>query len=110
MKTLLKVLAGLLILLLTAAFALPIIYKDDIVAKVKSTVNESVNAKVSFGDFSLSFFKSFPHLTFSMEDVMVIGIDSFSNDTLANIKELNTVVDIMSIIQGDQIKINSINL
>ncbi len=110
MKTLLKVLGGLLILLLTAAFALPIIYKDDIVTKVKSTVNESVNAKVSFGDFSLSFFKSFPHLTFSMEDVMVIGVDSFSNDTLANIKELNTVVDIMSIIQGDQIKINSINL
>lgn len=110
MKTLLKVLAGLLILLLTAAFALPIIYKDDIIAKVKTTVNESVNAKVSFGDFSLSFFKSFPHLTFSMQDVMVIGVDSFSNDTLANIEELNTVVDIMTIIQGDQIKINSINL
>lgn len=110
MKTVLKVIGGLIVLLLVAAFTLPIIYKDDIVAKVKTTVNESVNAKVSFGDFSLSFFKSFPQLTFSMEDVMVVGVDSFSNDTLAKIKELNTVVDIMSILNGDQIKINSINL
>lgn len=110
MKTVLKIFLGLLVLLLAAAFIIPIIYKDDIVAKVKTSINENVNAKVSFGDFSLSFFRSFPNLSFSMENVMVIGVDSFSNDTLANIKELNAVVDIMSVINGGTIEINKISL
>lgn len=110
MKIIFKILAGIIILFFLAAFLIPIIYKDEIVAKVKTTVNDNINAKVSFGDFSLSFFKSFPNLTFSMEDVMVIGVDSFATDTLANIKELNTIVDIMSIINSEQIVINSIKL
>lgn len=110
MKIIFKILAGIIVLFLLAAFLIPIIYKDEIVDKVKTTVNDNLNAKVSFGDFSLSFFKSFPHLTFSMEDVMVIGVDSFATDTLANIKELNTVVDIMSILNSKQIVINSIIL
>ena len=109
-KTIVKVLASLLVILLAAAFVLPINYKDDIIAKVKTTVNDNVNAKVSFGDFSLSLFRNFPHLSFSMENVMVVGVDSFANDTLANIKELNAVIDIMSVINGDKIEINKINL
>ena len=36
----------LIVLVLAAAVALPIIYKDDIIAKVKSSINENVNADV----------------------------------------------------------------
>lgn len=100
----------LIVLVFAAAVALPIIYKDDIIAKVKTTINDNVNAEVKFGDFSLSIIRSFPNLSFSMENLMVVGVDSFKNDTLANIKELNVVVDIMSVINGETIKIKSLSL
>ncbi len=100
----------LIVLVLAAAVALPIIYKDDIIAKVKSSINENVNADVKFGDFSLSLFRSFPDLSFRMENLSVAGIDSFQNDTLANIKELDIVLDIMTVINNETIKIKSLKL
>jgi vacuolar-type H+-ATPase subunit H/ribosomal protein L15 len=108
MKLLLKILAGIIVLVLAAAILLPIIYKDDIVVAVKSKINDEVNAQVSFGDFSLSLIRSFPNLNFSMENVLVMGVDTFKNDTLANISELTLIVDIMSVIEGKEIKIKSI--
>lgn len=110
MKLILKLIACLLVLLLTAAVALPIIYKDDIVLAAKTKINEEVNADVRFGDFGLNLIRSFPNLRFSMEDVLVIGVDTFKNDTLANIKELTLVVDIMSVIEGKEITIKSIKV
>ena len=100
----------IVVLFFAAAITLPIIYKDDIIAKVKTTINENVNAEVKFGDFSLSLIRSFPNLSFSMEDLTVVGIDSFKNDTMANIKDFNVVVDLMSVINGGTIKIKSLNL
>lgn len=109
-KKILLALGLLIVLFFAAAIALPIIYKDDIIAKVKSTINDNVNAEVKFGDFSVSLLRSFPNLSFSMENLMVAGVDSFKNDTLANIGELYVVVDIMSVINKETIKIKSLEL
>ncbi len=108
-----KIFIGLglfIVLVLAAAVALPIIYKDDIIAKVKTSINENVNADVKFGDFSLSLFRSFPDLSFRMENLSVAGVDSFKNDTLASIKELDIVLDIMTVINNETIKIKSLKL
>ncbi len=99
-----------LFLLLGAAITLPIIFKNDIIVKVKSLINDNLTAKVEFGDFSISVLRSFPNLSFSIENLSVAGTDSFVNDTLANIKEFYVVVDIMSVIKGDAIKIKSIRI
>lgn len=108
-----KILIGLAILialLLITAITVPLIFKDDIVAKVKTTINDKLTAKVNFGDFSVSILRSFPNLSFAMENLTVAGTDSFAHDTLANIKELYVVVDLMSVINGETIKIRSIKL
>jgi hypothetical protein len=109
-KKILIGLAAFIVLVLAAAIVIPIIFKDDIIAKVKTTINDNLTAKVEFGDFSLSILRSFPNLSFAMEDISVAGTDSFANDTLANIKELYVVVDIMSVIRGESIKIRSFRL
>lgn len=110
LKKIVLALGALVILVFAAAITLPIIYKDDIIAKVKSTINDNVNADVQFGDFSVSIIRSFPNLSFSMENLTVAGIDSFKNDTLANIGELYVVVDIMSVINNETIKIKTLEL
>ena len=59
-KKILLALGVLIVLVLAAAITLPIIYKDDIIAKVKSTINDNVNAEVKFGDFSVSHITQLP--------------------------------------------------
>ena len=99
----------LILLLIIAAIVLPIIFKDDIVKIAKEEAGNNMNAKLDFGDFSLSMFSDFPDFTLSVEDVSIVGIDRFKGDTLADIGELSLAVDLMSIMGGmDPIKVNSI--
>lgn len=109
-KALLIIFGFLIIIFFTAVIAVPLLFKDKIVAKVKTTINENLTAKVDFGEFDLSLIKTFPNLSFSLNDLKVIGTDSFANDTLANIHALTVVVDIWSVIKGGEIKINSFTL
>ena len=74
---------GLILLILILLFTVPLLFKDKIKAKVEQIINESVNAKVNFEDYKLGFFRNFPNLTFSLDNVSVAGIEKFENDTLA---------------------------
>jgi hypothetical protein len=94
-----------IILLLISA---PFIFKDKIVAIVKEQANANLNAKVDFGDFDLSLISSFPDFRFKIQDVRVIGINEFKDDTLAYIGALKTDINLKSVISGDQYQINSI--
>jgi uncharacterized protein involved in outer membrane biogenesis len=45
-----------------------------------------------------------------LNDFGIVGINEFEGDTLASIQKFEVVADIMSVLQGKQIKINSISL
>ncbi len=108
MKKVLKILGIIVVLFIAALFILPIVFKDDIVKLVKKEANEAVNAKIDFGDFSLSLIKSFPDFHFTIEDVDVEGIDEFEGVKLAHVEKLSLIVDIMSVIKGESINIKKI--
>ena len=80
-----------LILFLIAA---PFLFKDKIVSLVKEETNKSLNAKVDFGEFDLSLFSSFPDFRFKINNVSVVGINEFKDDTLASIQELNLDINL----------------
>jgi len=102
--------AILLVILFTAAACIPFIFKKQIVAKVKSSINDEVNAKVNFEEFDLSLISSFPNLGIELNDLSVVGIDSFATDTLANIKQLQLNLNLMSVIKGGTYEIKSVLL
>src|SRR5690606_4791033 len=77
-----------IVVVLAIAASIPFFFKDTIINKVKSTINENLNAKVNFEDLDLTLISSFPQLGLQLNDLQVIGIDSFATDTLANIKQL----------------------
>lgn len=54
MKKIFLSLVIILVILIGAAIALPFIFKDKIIAKVKSEINNNINATVNFGEFDLS--------------------------------------------------------
>lgn len=103
-------LAGLLVVLLAAAIVLPIIYKDKIKAAALKAVNENLNAQVSFSEISVSLFRDFPHLSLSVADFMVIGVDTFALDTLAKVGDFSLSMNIMPIIRGEDLNIRKIKL
>jgi len=102
--------AALIVVLFTAAAVIPMFFKKEIDAKIKSSINKSVNAQVDFKDLDLSLISSFPNLGIKINDLSILGIDSFAKDTLANVKQLELNVNLWSVVSGDTYEIKSINL
>ena len=66
-------------------------------------VNESVNAQISFTDFSLSVFKNFPNATVELEGLKVINNAPFAGDTLAYVGNFSAKVNLKDILfKGDK--------
>lgn len=109
-KKVLKITGIILGVLIILAFALPFFFKDKIVALVKSEVNNTLNAKVDFSDASLSFFRHFPRVSLSLENLYIAGTENFAKDTLLQAKEIDVAVNLWSVISGETIKIHSVTL
>ncbi len=110
MKKIFKILGVLILLIVILLIAAPFLFKDRIVQTVKDNVNESLNAKVDFGDFDLTLFKNFPDFTFEVEDITVDGIGAFDGTRLASLGTTSFTLDIMSVIKGDKVKIKGISI
>ena len=111
MKKALLIIAGIMVLLLGAAFLIPIFFKDDIKAKIDQQIAQSVNADVYFDadKFNLSVFRHFPNVTVSLADFGVVGKAPFAGDTLVSVRDFDVVVNLMSLF-GDKIEVNSLYL
>ena len=109
LKWFFRILLVLIGLIIIAAIAIPAMFKDEMLAKIKEEINKSVNAKVEFADFKLSFLRSFPDLNIGMYDLSVVGIDKFENDTLMHFESFNVEVNLLSAIKKN-IEVNGIVL
>jgi hypothetical protein len=78
-----------LVVVIAALLAIPYFFKDQINAKIQKTINENVDAKVSFANADISLFKSFPLANVSIEKLLVINKAPFEGDTLVAFEELN---------------------
>lgn len=108
-----KILIGLgifLLLLIAAAVILPVIYKDKIIAILKTEINKNVNAKVDFRDVDFTLIRNFPDFTLSLQDLSVVGKTPFEGDTLTSMKQLDLSLNLMSVIRGSTFEINNVRL
>ena len=90
LKTFLKITVILLLLCIVALFAIPYFFKDQIKAKIAQTLNEKVDAKISFADANLNLFRSFPRANVSVDKLLIINKAPFDGDTLVSLVDLNT--------------------
>lgn len=111
MKKVLITLGVIFILVIAAAFIVPVVFKDDIKAAVDNALSESVNADIVWDaeDFSLSLFSNFPNVTAGLNNFGVLNRAPFEGEILFAVRELEVEVDLFSLF-GDQIKINGILL
>lgn len=112
MKKLLIIIGIIFGILIASILVLPMVFKDDIQKALDDTMDDSLNASVFYNPdkFDISLISNFPNLTVSLGDFGVVGIEEFSQDTLASISSFEVSVDLMSVIGGDQIKVNEILL
>ncbi len=98
------------LLLLILIIAAPFLFKKQIIQLVKDKTNESINAKVNFGEFDLTLISSFPDFSLSVDNISVANIGDFEGDTLLFAKNLTVGLNLMSVIKGEQYKINTITI
>ena len=87
---------GLLLLLILV----PMLFGGRIAARVKSEVNQSVDARVDWRDAGLTLFRNFPNLTLRLDDLTVVGVGRFQGDTLASVRHLRVVLDLASAVRS----------
>ncbi|MFL5727926.1 MAG: AsmA-like C-terminal region-containing protein [Cytophagaceae bacterium] len=105
--------AGIFGFIILALAVAPFLFKDQIKAKIDSTLAKSVNAKIEYNidKFSLSLIRNFPNATISIGDFIMTGkVQEFKGDTLFSASEMRFTADIMSVIKGDKIKIKGVLL
>ena len=106
--------AVLLLIIIGLLILIPVLFKDQIAERVKVEINKNIEARVDWEDFGLTFFRNFPNLTFSLNDLTVTGIEAFEGDTLTSVGNFRLVLDVGSVIRGvrrgDQIVIRSIQI
>ena len=110
-----KILLGavaVIVVLLLAAVAAPFLFKDKLRALADKQIAQRVRAKVLYNpaDIDVSVLRSFPDLTLDIKNLRVIGLDSFSRDTLAYLPSMRVGLDIMTVLKGQEIKINTVEL
>lgn len=115
MKILKKVLIGLfvlLVLIVAAAFILPIVFKDDIKAAIDKEIAKNVNADVLFDvdKFGLTVFKNFPNITAEVRDLGVFNRAPFEGVPLFVVDEVDVEINLKDILFGDQLRLKGISL
>jgi hypothetical protein len=110
MKKFLKILFIIISVILLALIILPFAFKGKITEQVKSAINENVNARVDFDNFGISFFRSFPAVSFRLKGLSVVGVNQFEGDTLTSISRLTASVDMMSLFGNDGYEIKTISI
>lgn len=110
-KILLRTFGILLLLVVIAMIALPILYKDQIIEYVKEDVNRQVDAQVDFSDLSISLFSSFPDFRVTLSDFSIVGNAPFEGFPLCKAKQAYLDLNLMSVIKKEKdIQINMLSL
>lgn len=110
LKKILKITGISLLVLAVLLFTLPFIFKGKIIRIVKTQINKNINAKVDFTDVSVSFFRHFPRVSASIDNMSIVGLAPFRGDTLLSTKEADLALNLWSVIKGDEMQIHSVTI
>ena len=98
MKKFFKIIGIIFVVLILLLVSIPFLFKNTIKEKIMEKVNESVDAQISFTDFSLSLFKNFPDATVEVGGLKVINNAPFEGDTLAYVGNFSVKVNLKDIL------------
>ncbi len=109
MKKVLLIGGVVFLLLVGALLLIPVFFRDEIIALVKTQANKGLKATLNFADADLSLISSFPRLHLSLDSVSIVG-KAPKNDTLMAVTNLGISIDLWSYIASSKLDILSASL
>ena len=98
------------VIILALLFLTPIVFEDQIKQQIKKTANEKLSAELNYSDVSLSFFRHFPSLTLTLNDLSLNGSAPFNNEKFVTSKEISFGINISSLLFKKEVEIDQILL
>ncbi len=108
MKKILKISGFVFIILFGLLLILPFAFKNQIKTLAQEQLDKNIRAKVRFSGVHLSFIRNFPNVSVGLDNLNIVGRGEFSKDTLADIERFRVVVNIMSILRGEEYEVHKI--
>lgn len=105
LKKILKRVTSLLLIIVVLLISIPYVFKDKIVSVVTNTVNENINATVTFKEADLSLFKKFPLVSLTLNELTVTNKGLFVGDTLFNSEALSLSMKITELFKKSDVPI-----
>ena len=88
----------------------PIVFQDQIKEQIKKTANEKLSAELNYSDVSVSFFRHFPSLTLTLNDLSLNGSAPYKAEKFITAKEVSFGINIASLVFTNTVKIDQIYL
>lgn len=89
-------------------FIIPILFPGTISKQVKIFANKHLAGELDYKKTHLTFFRHFPSLTVSVDDVLLKGSKPFHQDTLLAAKEVAVGINLKNLIFDGDVKIDEI--
>ncbi|RZK15852.1 MAG: membrane assembly protein AsmA, partial [Pedobacter sp.] len=89
-------------------FLIPLIFPGTISQQVKIFANKHLAGKLDYKKTHLTFFRHFPSLTVSVDDLVLQGSKPFENDTLLAAREVAAGINLKSLIFDGEVRINEV--
>ena len=87
-------------------FIIPLLFPGTISEQVKIFANKRLAGKLDYKQVHLTFFRHFPSLTVSVDDLLLQGSKPFQQDTLLSAKEVAVGINLKDLIFNGNVKIN----
>ncbi|MDB9983961.1 AsmA family protein [bacterium] len=110
MKKIFKALGILVLVVIVLLVALPFLFKGKIAEIIQQQMDEQLNATVELADLDLSLISTFPDFKLELKGIKVTGKGQYEGVALADIGLIETNLDLMSVVNGDQMKIKSVGI
>ncbi|RZJ51038.1 MAG: membrane assembly protein AsmA, partial [Chryseobacterium sp.] len=110
-KIILKILKWIgisLVSILFLMFIIPILFPGTISKQVKIFANKHLAGELDYKKTHLTFFRHFPSLTVSVDDLLLKGSKPFQQDTLLAAREVAAGINLKNLIFDGEIKIDEI--
>lgn len=103
----LAIVAGLLVV---AIIAIPLLFKDRLVALLRDTLSQELGADVGLADVSLDLWSSFPNLRMVVDGLSVTNRAPFEGVKLADVARAELVIDLASVWGGGEVELRELRL
>ncbi len=109
MKKVVKTLSIVIAIVVIALFTVPFLFKEQIENTIQNELNKRINAELSFEKVSLNLWQHFPKASINISDLLITNENSFENDTLLSIENIQLTTTLTALLNTPKIDYFSIS-